>query len=362
MHSTFTDRWRSTCLLAACLAGCGAQPTVQTQQPEPAASATQASVVPVEVPPIAPPVPAAEPTLDGSSQPTASLALREPPSEMHRELDAIAAEIEAGRATQARSRLVLLQRELGTSGSLDEAMTGRALLARAHDRLGAKPAASAEYEKVLGLWEKDRELAGVKRGEGARDHVRMAHALSAIAEALFFQAERLRERADALRMPSPPPSTYKPSSKPVQDMNADEFQREMEKRAEETKKLKAHIDGAVKRWVEEKRRRVTEAERAYARIPQLKPAAPPLWVVAAAAHVGTLWSDFADEFLSTPSPRWLANDADLLEAYRRNIEESCAPIVEHARGAFEMCEQAAETYRIDTEASRTCKQWLDAHR
>lgn len=376
MHSArllacrMSPRLVSPWLAAAWLAGCGVAPA--TPQPEaPRASEDPTPVVlPLQAPaPKAPPVGVAEAPSTEPSEPPApeaellasSQALREPPSEMHRELDAIAAEIDAGRAAQARSRLTLLLRELQTTGSLDEEMTGRALLARAHDRLGARPAASAEYDRILAVWEKDKSLGAVKRGEGSRDHARMAHALSAVAEALFFQAERLRDHADQLRKPTPPRSTYRPSKKPVQEMNAEEFEREMEKRAEDTRRLKAHIDNDLKGWIEEKRRRIDAAERAYARIPQLQPAAPPVWVVAAAERVGTLWSNFADAFRTTPAPSWIAGDAELMGVYREGLDQAAAPIVQRARGAFEMCGRAAETYRVDTEAARACKKWLRDH-
>lgn len=293
--------------------------------------------------------------------PASTLALGEPPSEVHQRLDSIAADIEAGKLGSSRAQLSRWLPTLRKTGSIDEVLTATSLLGRAYDRSRMRADAAREFATVVSLWEADKKLSAIPAEDRAAGFARMAHALSATGEALFFQAERVHEAASALTPPAAPRSRYRPAVKPLQDMTPQEFEREMARRKTDNEAFQRYVNTSLKEWIDAKRLRIEEAERAYMRLMELHPAPPPVWVVAAGSRVGTLWSDYADAFDGVPMPAWMSRGPELVRVYRENLEQATEPIRQRARAAFEVCKRAAETYRVKSEAAQACDAWLQAH-
>lgn len=364
-------------LAAACSASPAPEPTAPESEPatkeDVQLEALAALPVDVETPAMVsvlmapdteeqpPPPPSSTIDAEPPPPPPDSAAVREPPSDAHRQLDAIEADITANRLVPARTKLTGLLATLERGGSLDERMTATALLARLHDRSRNRRAAAAEYKKVLELWETDKGFATMQRPGDLRSLARIAHALTAVGEALFFDAERARERADAIVFPAPPRSSYVPPAKKLQDMNADEFQREMDRRKLESEHHARYISTSVKSWMDSKRAALEEAEKAYTKIVDLRPMPPPIWLVGGASRVGKMWSDFTDEFTRVPMPKWMAADPELSHTYRASLEEAVAPFRARARAAFATCKRSAEIYKVKNEHSEACDAWMAAH-
>ncbi len=367
-----TRRW-ALALASVLLSACSATPAPQASSQEQASRPEFTEVERAEVLALVDGSPAAEaPTFDILSPPEPSqpnpvaepvnmLALGEPPSEVHRQLDSLRSDIEAGKLAPSRARLSRWIPTLQKSGSVDEILTATSLLGRAYDRSGMPAAAGREYAAVVSRWEEDKKLSAIPAEHNGARFARMAHALSATGEALFFQAERVSEAASALTPPTAPRSRYGPPAKPLKDMTPQEFEREMERRKADNETFQRYVNTSLKGWIESKRQRIEDAEKAYMRLMDLHPGPPPFWLVAAGSRVGTLWSDFANDFAKVPIPAWMSQDPELVRVYRDNLEQAVEPIRQRARAAFETCQQAAANYRVESEAARACDSWLQAH-
>ncbi len=176
---------------------------------------------------------------------------------------------------------------------IDLQLQAHATLGRALSHLGNAKQARVEFSKVRGLWN-DPVAAQAKLGaaygteDAAQQEKRLGKALGAVGEAMFFAAEERRlAEVETLKFPE-----YKgPGDKAS---------------------VKAHIDTKVKDWYLKKMAAIQKVEPEYAKILDLKPLAPPKWVIAAGARSGLMWGDFVDDFRArrsrsrgaAPSSRW----------------------------------------------------------
>src|SRR5690606_23554233 len=112
------------------------------------------------------------------------------------------------------------------------------------------------------------EIPGEDEGQKLR---RLARALTAVGEALFYFAEEKRVAAEAIKFPA-----YKgPGTRDA---------------------VLKHINGPVADWMTKKMPAIEAAEQEYLKIVELQPAPPPRWVIAAGSQVGTLWGNFVRDF------------------------------------------------------------------
>src|SRR6185437_7650705 len=86
------------------------------------------------------------------------------------------------------------------NATLDVQIQAHALLGRSYVRLNSPSNATPEFNKVRGYW-RDPAAAVKKIEEGGGDDRRLAKALTAVGEALFFFAEQQRKDVDKIRFP-----------------------------------------------------------------------------------------------------------------------------------------------------------------
>ena len=205
---------------------------------------------------------------------------------------------------------------------------------------GGEREAAGAYAKVRALWGSgDDAMAKMKAAypnddEGSLNR-RLGKALTAVGEAYFFSAERMKEeKVDPVRFPE-----YRgPGSKDT---------------------VLKHINTKVKDWLEKKRDAITKVEAEYKKIVDLKPEPPPRWVIAAGSRVGLMWGNFVDEFRSAPIPKEWKTDADLRGTYYDALDGASEPIKSgKAKPALVTCLNYSVKFQYFDDYSRNCEVWL----
>ncbi|HTV19297.1 MAG TPA: hypothetical protein VMG12_11515, partial [Polyangiaceae bacterium] len=223
---------------------------------------------------------------------------------------------------------------IDSQATLEVKVQAHALLGLAHQKLNKLPAAQGEYAKVVSTW-KDPQKASesIIRGDNDAGPRRLAKALDAVGEAMFFFAEKKREKLDALKFPE-----YKGRG--------------------ETADVKKHIDTKVKAWIEKKRPLLVETELEYKKIVDLQPVPSPQWVIAAGSRVGSMWGQFVEEFRAAPIPTTMKKDIMLSQAYYAALDEASEPQKMRAKGAFSTCLDYSVKFQYFDDYSRSCEKWL----
>lgn len=227
--------------------------------------------------------------------------------------------------------------QIDRDATLEDRMLAHALLGRLRDRAGNTKQASAEFQKVTALWS-DPQAATREIGGDAPDELpamrRLGRALTALGEALFFEAEQKAKLAAALI-----PPRYRGAGTKDASLR--------------------HVTGDVKKYVLTRRARVQEAETAYRRILEIKPLPPPHWVVLSAERVGALHEATARSLLSLPKPSALGS-RELELRYRAALFDLVAPDMRRATDAYRTCVDYAVKFRAGPALESQCKQRLSA--
>jgi TolA-binding protein len=231
-------------------------------------------------------------------------------------------------------KLSAAMRMIDSQATLDVKVQAHALLGLASQRLNKMPAAQKEYAKVVATWKDPQKAAdAIIRGDNDAGPRRLAKALDAVGEAMFFFAEKKRQKLDALKFPE-----YKGKG--------------------ETADVKKHIDTKVKAWIEKKRPLLIETELEYKKIVDLQPVPSPQWVIAAGSRVGSMWGQFVEEFRAAPIPTSMKKDIMLSQAYYAALDEASEPQKLRAKGAFGTCLDYSVKFQYFDEYSRSCEKWL----
>ena len=122
--------------------------------------------------------------------------------------------------------------------------------------------------------------------------------------------------------------------------------------------VKAHIATKVRDWYTRKMAAIQKVEPEYAKILDLKPAAPPKWVIAAGSRAGLMWGDFVDDFRRSPIPKaWRGTDLEMV--YTTGIDDASEPYKrDHARPALKKCLDLSTKHQYFDVLSRSCEVWL----
>ncbi|MBL8611164.1 MAG: hypothetical protein JNL38_27725 [Myxococcales bacterium] len=222
----------------------------------------------------------------------------------------------------------------------DVQVQAHATYARALARLRRDGEARAEYAKVQSLWRDpaaaEAKIRAAYAGEDeAQKDKRLGRALGAVGEAYFMAAEDARRaRVDSLRFPD-----YRgPGTK------ADVLR---------------HVGTKVKDWYEKKKAAIQEVEPEYVKILEIKPVAPPRWVIAAGSRSGLMWGDFVDDFRRAPIPAEWKSDDELRNTYTTELYRVSEPYKANlARPALEKCLKLSLQHQYFDEQSRSCEVWL----
>jgi len=225
--------------------------------------------------------------------------------------------------------------------AIDIQLQAHATLARAftHQRDGLAGAAS-EYGKVRALWANpDAAVAKLNAAypgedEGQRTK-RLAKGLNAVGEAYFYSAEEHR-RAE------------------VENIHFPEYHGNGTK-----DDVLKHINTKVVAWYGKKKDAITKVEPEYIKILDLKPVAPPMWVIAAGSRAGLMWGKFVDEFRAAPIPEAWKKDPEIRGVYYDNLDRASEPFkVGHAKPALKKCLDLSLQYQYFDQFSRDCEVWL----
>jgi hypothetical protein len=217
------------------------------------------------------------------------------------------------------------------------------MLGRAFVKLNDASKAEAEYRRVLDLWKEPGAAVSRIQREGGDDR-RLAKALTAEGEALFFFAEKKRRDVETIRFPE----LRGPSTREA---------------------VLAHVNTKVKEWVLKKRPAIEDAEREYRKIVDIQPVPPPRWVIAAANRVGGMWGKFVAEFRAAPIPReWKGHGPvpgagkltydDLRREWYAKLDEASAPQRQVAKSAFSTCVAYSVKFQYDDDFAKQCREWL----
>lgn len=238
---------------------------------------------------------------------------------------------------RARQRLQGSIGLIERSATFDVVVQAHAMLGRVYTQLKNEKSAKQSYGKVRSLWsdpkaaeQKVMKIPDEDEGQKLR---RLAKALTAVGEALFYFAEEKRAAAETIGFPA-----YKgPGSRDA---------------------VLKHINGPVADWMKKKAPAIETAEQEYLKIVELQPAPPPRWVIAAGSQVGTLWGNFVRDFRAAPIPAAWKTDVEMRNAYYGALDEKSEPIKIRAKGAFETCLKYSVEYQYFDEYSRACEVWL----
>jgi TolA-binding protein len=244
---------------------------------------------------------------------------------------------------EARKRLSSAMSLIDRNATIDVQIQAHALLGQVFVRTNSVSGAATEYGKVRGMW---KDPAGtVKKIEDAGGDIRrVAKALTAVGEALFFFAEQQRKEVDKIRFPE-----YKGSGT--------------------REDVQKHIKTKVKDWVDKKRPAIEAAAKEYLKIVELQPQPPPRWVIAAGSRVGKMWKTFVAEFRAAPVPKeWKGHGVvpgtdgltydELLGGYYEGLDNASEPQKQQAKGAYKTCLDYSVKYQFFDDYSRECEVWL----
>jgi tetratricopeptide (TPR) repeat protein len=235
---------------------------------------------------------------------------------------------------EAADRLGDAMKMIDSQATLDIKIQAHALLAQANRRLNKAPQAQSEYAKVVATWkDPQRASESILKSGGDAGPRNLAHAIDSVGEAMFYFAEKKREKLDAIKFPE-----YKGKG--------------------ETADVKRHIDTKVKAWMDKKRPMLGDTEVEYKKIVDLQPVPSPQWVIAAGSRVGDMWGQFVEEFRAAPIPAAMKRDIMLSQTYYASLDEASEPIKLRAKGAFGTCLDYSVKFQYFDEYSRTCEKWL----
>lgn len=221
--------------------------------------------------------------------------------------------------------------------TLDVQVQAHALLAKAYVEMKVGTTAAKEYRTVLGAWEDPkkatRAIESIEGEDPATKQRRLGRALTSVGEALFFFAEKKREKVNAVKFP--------------------EYKGPGEKDA-----VLKHINVKVKDWITKKKPLIEDASGEYKKIVDLQPLPPPRWVIAAGARVGEMWATFVKEFRAAPIPDFMKKDYELRTSYYGALDDASEPLKQIGKGAYKTCLDYSVQYQYFDEFSRECEKWL----
>lgn len=303
MSKTRSKTWWAATLLVS-LAGCSAGDGPKAKQPAPGDGQA--------------------PRVDWATAPPAALL------EGHPAFGEGARHVMAGRWADAKTSLVAA---LAKAPKSDPASVGaRALLGRCNQQLGLRLEAESAYHEVLDA------MADAKSRADAREvPAGKSVALSALAEALFYQAEELRVIAENVQAPV--------------------FSGERSK-----ERVLSFVRGDLAVWVKKKLAAMQAVEVACKRLEQVEPAPPAVFDAACQQRIGALYEGYMRTLDGLPVPDEVAVDPVKSAEFRDAVAGGNAQHAHRGRAAYGRCAEIAEKHEVSPEVAASCKAWGAAHR
>lgn len=214
--------------------------------------------------------------------------------------------------------------------------------------LGKTPAATQAFEKAVSLWSNVAALRWIRTlpsGEASQGAVRDAS--SAAAASAFHSAEIWHEEN------SNPRSEYE-----CPEVKLGHFDDLIERKRHWFDAQRRCFEQGLRPWIERYRDILELAEHKYARVLLVAPEVSPYWRIAVAAKTGQMWGQFVKavhaiiprvpwEYSGTHSALAFVSGDDPSEGYKQ-----------YARSAFETCTELSRKYRIVSQYTLACEDWL----
>jgi len=305
----------------------GAPPSAEPElEPAPAHAADEGEPIADEYP-----VPSAEPPTPDVPAPSVVV-----PSDAG--VAAARAKAESGKLAEAAAELSRVMARVDREAPLEDRVLAHALVGRRHAEKKDVKKARVEYQQVLAAWSDPEKAVKTIMGaapDEAQALRRLGQALTAVGEALFFEAEQKRATALALR---PPPFSGTASDEGIRD----------------------HLAQRVRPWMQKRRVLEGEASAAFRKILELQPAPPPRWVVAAASEVASMQEALPKDLEKLAIPPSLRRDPALRSAYQDALRDAMKPELERAKAAYRSCKSLAVKFRHQDAHSKACEDRLTA--
>ncbi|MCG5051688.1 MAG: tetratricopeptide repeat protein [Myxococcales bacterium] len=209
--------------------------------------------------------------------------------------------------------------------------------------------AQKHFDTVLKLFNRGKALDRVP-GEGAEKQARAGLATSAAAGAAFYQAEALYEEFLQVKFPENldfqgPQSYYNKSRNDRLKKTLEDSQKRFKKYLDEKGKLTLKLVGEPNR-----------SEGLYERVFEFKVAH---WTIAAAARVGQVWQNFADQLYTAEIPKNLKEVDEYgnrpREIYCDALVDQAEPVEAKAVTGFQVCLTGATRESWFNDWSRLCE-------
>lgn len=279
------------------LAGCSPTPPPPAPPPPP----TKPTPPPAAKPPPPPEEPPAKPkTLKPELAKMTAIARPPAPAGLE-EVHKLLAE---GNWQQARQKLDESIDNLRRKGTLEVKVQAYSMLGFALWQLNETKDAERAYRRVISYANRPDKQIQKETTDEKEAEKRLAVAMHGIGEAVFFLAEKRRNKLATVPLP-----TYEGSGEP----------QDIEKWAKRK----------VKPWASRRQRDVERARDEYLKLTKLKPLPGP-WVVAAASRTGAMWADAAHQCIEGSMPETFTQEGD--SAVPKASGEPAAPAAPAAAG------------------------------
>jgi len=221
----------------------------------------------------------------------------------------------------------------------DVSLPARCHLAQAKLALGDGAAADRLYRQVMDSWttpkRRQKLMASLDLSQPG-DMRRLGKVLTAVAEGLLHFSRQSSARANGMTRPPfrGPPTRGR---------------------------LQSYLQTHLAPWLAARQKAIQEAEKAYVRIPMLRPHPPPGAVVEAAAEVAGMWANLMDELRGPPYAAAATGATADEQWYRQQVDRLAARPQARAKMAHITCLGYSAKYMAGNEQAARCRGWLSRH-
>jgi hypothetical protein len=237
-------------------------------------------------------------------------------------------------------------------GEIDYELQVYAMRAHAFNMMGDTDAAAAMYRRVLSKWTNLGNMAyKLRKADPEHGDERVARALDAFSEALFFVGERKRARVELIDMPYNDVGDAPPE-------------------------MKRFIDKPLVQWLRRRQLAITAAETDYLKVNDVKPGTPQRWVMASHARIGSMYAEALEELKSVAVPAGWEEKGEsehkgpdgkpmsweqIREAHAAQMAKLMDPLRDKAVKHFSACAEIAEANQLEGAFPKSCTKWLKAN-
>jgi hypothetical protein len=267
--------------------------------------------------------------------------------------------VAAQQFAEAAQALTESQQQLEGSADVGLVVRVRSLQGEALLGLRQLSAADAALRAASALWASENALTWIRRlpsGEVSQRAVQRA--ADAAARAVLRLAE-LHWRIAELEPPVFTQGTSPQPFAPRRDAELSRQERALRQAWAQRQRTAfvRYFQEQFAPWLIQQRAAVEAAEREFQQVYLVPPTAAPEWRVAVAANMGSLWGRLTDWQRKIGDSCGIACD-EVRTRYYGTFDDSWAPAQQLARSAFEACITLSRKYRLVSEYTLVCENWL----